>query len=100
MAHPAIDLDHKTQAALKSYLRKLTDLVQRVRDKLLTTEARIDTHHQHVIGDVQNIFENADRGGRIDDYAGFGAETLDQPQCSIEMARSFIMHRNLVGAGL
>src|ERR1022692_2268145 len=43
------------------------DLIERIRDKPLSAEPRIDAHYEHVIRQPQHFVEGGDRSRRIDD---------------------------------
>ena len=65
-------------------------------NKLLCSETWIHRHHQHVVDDVEHFRERLDRGRRIDHHARQAIVALDQVQRPVQMAASFLMHRDPV----
>ena len=79
---------------------KLANLVQRIRNELLPAVARIHAHHQNVIDNIQHVFEQPHRRGRIDHDAGLSALFPDHVQRPVQIPADLIMHADAIGARL
>ena len=95
----AIDFDAKSEATFATELGKPANLVQGVRDEPLAAEAWVDAHDQNVVGNIEDIFEQRDRGCGIQDYTGLRAVRLNVANDAVEVSGSLKMDGDLIGTG-
>ena len=69
----AIDFDGKRQPLLTAEGIELAHLLQHVGDQLLSPETGIDAHEEHVVGHFQDVLQDGDGSGGIEDDTGHGA---------------------------
>ena len=57
----AVQLDVRREAALVEHRAQAAHLVEHRRDELLAAPAGVDHHHHHLVGDVEHVFDGAER---------------------------------------
>src|SRR3954452_19755985 len=88
----AINLYRELQATFHPPGVQVANLPERVRDKLLRLESRVDAHHKDVIEDIQNLVQRADRRGRIQYHSGLCALALNQADGPIQVTANFLVN--------
>ena len=80
--------------------RKLVQLMQSARDKALAAKARVHTHQQHHIHDVDDALEHADGRGRVEHHAGLDAALLQMGKRAVQVRGGLVVHGDHVGTGV
>ncbi|MNC28660.1 hypothetical protein D3C75_768790 [compost metagenome] len=75
-------------------LADLADLLQRARNKRLSAEARVHSHHQHHVHILQDLAHSRCRCTRINRYTGQKPQLLDLMHHAVKMHTGLGMHRN------
>ena len=98
VSHTAVHLDPEVEVEIAAEFDEATDLVQRKGDKLLPAKTRIHTHDEHVVNHGENIDQQIDASGRIDDHAGFHSVVQDHLQRAVQVRAGLVMDAEPVGA--
>jgi len=98
--HATIYFNPEIEFALGTHASECCDFVQRIRNELLPTKARIHAHDQDVMDEIQDFCKRFDGSGRVKNNSRPAAVRGDQVECAIQMNAGFLVNRDPVGAGL
>jgi len=93
-----VDLNAKVQFVFFAQLAQMTNLVERKWKKLLAAKSRIHAHDQNMMHHRQNIQQQIDARGRIDDYGWLHAMLCNQVQRAMQMTTCLVMDADPVRA--
>jgi len=98
VSHAAVHFDFKCQAQLLADFRETPDFIQRKGDEFLSAEAGIHAHDEDVVDHGQDIDDEVDPGGGIENDAGLHAMLRDVLERAMEMAAGLVMDADPVGS--
>jgi len=96
-----VDLDPGVEAASVAQAPQLADLWQHLGQEGLAAKAGVDRHHQDDVAQVEDLFDERDRTGRVEDRPGLLAERADARQHAVQVngRRRLALDEQVVGAG-
>lgn len=83
--HSAVDFDEGRESALIDHTTQALDLVDRLRDELLTAEAGVDTHQEDHVEVSEYVDEELDRYVRIEGHCGLHPCVFDRPDGAVQV---------------
>src|SRR5690606_38372425 len=99
-ANPTINLKADGIAGVVDDLAHLSQLPERGRDELLTSEAGVHRHQQDHVDLVQQVLQALYAAAGIEDQAGLAALVTDQLQGTVDVAGGLGVKRDNAGASL
>ena len=63
-------------------------------------EARVDRHDQHQIDQIDHLFQDRQRSGRIEHHPGLGPQLTDAAQGAVQVRPAFGVDRQDIGPGV
>ncbi len=99
MGDAAVDLEEHGPTRTVDHLPNGADLGEDLGEERLASEAGVDAHHEHQVGDAEDVADGVLVGRWVQDNSRQRTEVTHVLQCSMQMRTSFHVHAQNVGAG-
>jgi len=95
----AVDFNVEVEAELFTDLGELANLVEREGNEFLAAEAGVHAHDEDVVNHGQNVTQQQDRRGGIEDDAGLHVVIGDVGEGAVEVGAGLVMDADPIRAG-